>query len=305
MQIGLMLEGQNGLTWPRWKRIIETADRAGFQCVFRSDHFTNARPPAKDALDLWASLTYAASHSRNIEFGPLVSPVTFRHPSVVVRMAAAVSELGGGRLVLGLGAGWQEHEHDTFGIPFPAQSVRYEMLEEYLEVVTRLLRDDGSVSFEGRHYRLHEATLLPRPAAGSLPVVIGGNGEKRTMPLAAKFADEWNAIFIPPDRFRELTGHMDSLLDGLGRARSDVRRSLMTGTLLARGDADLREKLSAQGRTLQDLHERGLIAGTPEHWIDRLKAYRDAGVQRIMLQWLDLDDTEGIAVVAERVLSHV
>ena len=139
MQIALMIEGQDGLNWDRWRRIIGAVESGGFQGLFRSDHFTNGAPPDKDSLELWISLTYLASHSQGIEFGPLVAPVTFRHPSVTARMAAAVSDLSGGRLVLGLGAGWQEREHHVFGVPFPPTSVRYQMLDEYLQVVDQLL----------------------------------------------------------------------------------------------------------------------------------------------------------------------
>src|SRR5574341_1760325 len=117
MQIGLMIEGQDGLNWSRWQRILQAAEDLGFQCVFRSDHFTNASPPDKDALELWVSLTYAAGHTQRIEFGSLVCPVTFRHPAMTVRMAAAVDDLSGGRLVLGLGVGGQEREHTKFGAP--------------------------------------------------------------------------------------------------------------------------------------------------------------------------------------------
>ncbi|KAB2853821.1 MAG: LLM class flavin-dependent oxidoreductase, partial [Anaerolineae bacterium] len=110
-QIGIMIEGQHDLNWARWKKLLQAAEDFGFQCVFRSDHFTNANPPDYDSLELWVSLTYAATHTKKIEFGPLVTPVTFRHPSMTVRMAAQVDDLSGGRLVLGMGAGWQEREH--------------------------------------------------------------------------------------------------------------------------------------------------------------------------------------------------
>ena len=116
--IGIMIEGQDGLNWTRWKRLIQSAEDFGYQCVFRSDHFTNASGVDKDSLELWVSLAYAAAHTERIEFGPLVTPVTFRHPSMTVRMAAAVDDLSGGRLVLGMGAGWQEREHKKFGVPF-------------------------------------------------------------------------------------------------------------------------------------------------------------------------------------------
>lgn len=306
MQIGLMLEGQNGLNWERWRLLLEAADRLGFQCVFRSDHFTNPALPDKDSLELWTSLTYAAGHTGRIEFGPLVAPITFRHPSITAKMAAAVDDLSGGRLVLGIGAGWQVREHEVFGIPFPETRTRFEMLTEYLEVVTRLLRRDEPVTFEGQHYRLHDAVLLPRPTRpGGPPLLIGGNGPQRTMRLAARFADEWNAVFVSPTRFRELSAHLDGLLHETGRESGSIKRSAMIGTLFARSPEELTGKLEERGRSAEEIASNGLIVGTTDDWVTQLRAYSDAGVDRVMLQWLDLDDIEGIDIVAREVLPHV
>ena len=146
MQIGLMVEGQNGLNWERWERILTTAEQLGFQCVFRSDHFTNPSEPDLDSLELWTSLTYAATKTSRIEFGPLVAPVTFRHPSMTVRIASAIDDLSGGRLVLGLGAGWQEREHRLFGVPFHDFKTRFEMFTDALYMTTELYRSKGPVT---------------------------------------------------------------------------------------------------------------------------------------------------------------
>src|SRR5947209_6545491 len=190
MDIGIMIEGQNGLSWPRWQAVLRAAEDLGFQCVFRSDHFTNPNPPDLDSLELWTSLTYAASHTERIEFGPLVTPVTFRHPAINARVAAAVDDLSNGRLVLGLGAGWQDREHHNFGVPFPPANTRLEMLAEYVQVVEVLLRSDPPSCFEGRHYTLDDAILLPRPRRpGGPKILIGGNGKTRTLPIAARYAD--------------------------------------------------------------------------------------------------------------------
>jgi F420-dependent oxidoreductase-like protein len=306
MDIGLMIEGQDGLNWPRWQRILRTAEDLGFQCVFRSDHFVNPSTPDKDSLETWSSLTYAASHTARIEFGPLVSPVTFRHPSMLARVAAGIDDLSGGRLTLGLGAGWNEREHSTFGVPFPPTSVRYEMLEEYLEVVTRLLRSDQPVSFSGNHYQLRDAILLPRPHRPSgPPILIGGNGPRRTLPLAARFADEWNAVFIAPDALRDLTDRFLTLLDDAGRPRDSVRRSAMIGTLFARDERSLQEKLAQRGRTAEEIMARGLIVGTPAMWIEQLRHYAELGLARIMLQWLEQDNMDDVAVVAQEVVPHI
>jgi F420-dependent oxidoreductase-like protein len=302
-EIGLMVEGQDGTNWRRWKGLLEAAERLGFACVFRSDHFTNSNPPDKDSLELWTSLTYAASHIRRIEFGPLVTPVTFRHPAITARVAAAVDDLSGGRLVLGLGAGWQDREHYNFGVPFPPTPVRYGMLEEYLQVVSLLLRSDEPVSFGGKHYQLHDAILLPRPSRpGGPPILIGGNGERRTLPLVARYADQWNALFVGVERLRPLMARLDALLDDQGRPRDAVKRTIMLGTIFARDERELQDKLSSRGRSLADVTGRGLIVGTPAMWRDQLAEYVDAGIARFMLQWLDQDDLEGLEIVAKEVL---
>lgn len=304
MEVGLMIEGQDGLNWERWSRILGAAEELGYAHVFRSDHFTNPQPPDKDSLELWTSLTYAAAETERIRFGPLVSPVTFRHPSMVARMAAAVGDLSDGRLVLGLGAGWQDREHHNFGIPFPPTAVRYEMLVDYLEVVTRLFRSDEPVSYEGKHFSLHDAILLPRPARpGGPPILIGGNGIKRTVPLAAKYAEEWNGVFLSPQGFKERSEALDRALDDNGRPRDAVRRSLMLGTVFVRDEQSLPDALSANGlESVDEARESGVVAGTPDMWVQTLRTYRDAGVQRVMLQWLDPDDIEGIEIVAREVL---
>jgi F420-dependent oxidoreductase-like protein len=286
--------------------VLGAAEEWGFDFVFRSDHFTNPNPPDGDSLELWASFVYAASHTTRIEFGSLVTPVTFRHPAITARSAAAVDDLSGGRLVLGIGAGWQEREHRLFGVPFPPTSTRFEMLVDYVEVVRGLLRSDEPVSYDGKHFRLEDAILLPRPArSGGPPILIGGTGERRTMPIAARYADDWNALFVVPERFRELSQHMDGLLKQEGRAPGAVRRSIMLGTMFARDDSALQEWTTGREMTVAQANERGLIVGTPEMWVGQIAAYVNAGAQRIMLQWLDLDDIEGIGIVGRDVLPRV
>jgi F420-dependent oxidoreductase-like protein len=310
-QIGIMLEGQDGLNWSRWKRLLQAAEDFGFQCVFRSDHYTNPAAPDKDSLELWVSLTYAASHTKRIEFGPLVAPVTFRHPTMTVRMAAAVDDLSDGRLVMGLGAGWQEREHNNFGIPFYDFPTRYAMFEDALEVTVRLLLSDGPVSYNGKHFQLDDAILLPRPSRpGGPTLLIGGNGPKRTLPLVAKYADEWNAVYLPLDVYKERYALLDELLRQNRREPDEVKRSLMTGTVFGRSDAEVKqalEKRSAEaGReiTLEVVKSRGLIIGTPSMWVEQIGEYVDAGVERFMLQWLELDNIDGLEIIARDVLPH-
>lgn len=310
-QIGIMIEGQDGLNWSRWQRLLAAAEDLGYQCVFRSDHFTNASGQDKDSLELWVSLTYAATHTQRIEFGSLVAPTTFRHPAMTARMAAQVDDLSGGRLVLGLGAGWQDREHNKFGIPFYDFPTRYAMLQDALEITARLLLTDAAVSYQGEHFSLEDAQLLPRPARpGGPPILIGGNGPTRTLPLAARYADEWNAVYLPAETYKERNTLLNDYLKENGREPGDVKRSLMTGTVLAYDEADLKRRIDERNartggsHTAESLRERGLIVGTPSMWVDQLGVLVEAGVQRFMLQWLDQDDIDGLEIVARDVLPH-
>ena len=303
LEIALMVEGQDGLTWPRWQRLARAAEELGFVGLFRSDHFTNSTGPHLDALELWASLTWLAGHTRRIEFGPLVSPVSFRHPVVTAWTAAAVDDLSGGRLRLGLGAGWQEREHRSYGFDLLAIDARFARFEEALEVVTRLLRSDEPAAFGGEFYRLEDALLLPRPERrGGPPIVIGGNGPRRTLPLAARYADEWNATTVPPERLAQLNARLDELLHEQGRRPESVRRSYMTTVMLGRDDAEVSRKL---GQSAGQERARGAAVGTAGQVVERLGQVAEAGVQRVMARWLDLDDVAGLETLASTVLPQV
>jgi F420-dependent oxidoreductase-like protein len=278
-------------------------EELGFVGLYRSDHYTNANPPDKDSLELWVSLTWLASHTERIEFGPLVSPVSFRQPTMTARMAAAVDDLSGGRLTLGMGAGWQKREHQHYGWDLLGVKERMDRFEEGLEVVTRLLNSDEPVHFEGDYYRIEEAVLLPRPKRqGGPPILIGGNGTQRTLPLVAKYASEWNGVFVTPERFADLSSRLDELLVANGRQPEDVRRSLMIGTVFGRDQARLDGKLKKFNAPVDELTNRGMVVGTGAEVAGQLAAYEAAGLQRVMLQWLDLDDLDGLAGLAEAVL---
>jgi F420-dependent oxidoreductase-like protein len=308
IEVAIMVEGQHDLNWNRWKRIARAVEDLGFAGLYRSDHFTNAGPPDLDSLELWVSLTWLASHTERIEFGPLVTPVSFRHPVFTARIGKDVDDLSGGRLVLGVGAGWQEREHDHFGFDLLSVSERMDRLEEGLEVITRLLRNNEPVDYQGEYYQLREAILLPRPQRkNGPPILIGGNGRNRTLGYVARYADEWNAVLLPPDKFRELNEHLDSLLEQEGRQPGDVRRSMMTGLLFGRNDEELRERAEEQspGKSTDELRERGIVVGGPDEVVEHLGKLADAGVQRVMLQWLDLDDMDGLEAMAKGVLPQL
>lgn len=303
LEVALMIEGQNGIGWERWKRLGRAAEDLGFAGLYRSDHFTNPDGPVMDALELWTSLTWLAENTERIEFGPLVSPVSFRHPVITAWQASSVDALAQGRLQLGLGAGWQQREHDTFGFDLLETDFRFARFEEGLEVVSRLLKGEGPASFEGKFYRLDGAEIVPRsPRPGGPPIVIGGNGPRRTLPLAARYADEWNAVFVTGKRFQELSGRLDELLDEAGRPREEVRRTLMTRVIFGRAESEVERKLGGASRgELPD----AIVVGTAGEVVERLGRLQEAGARRVMVQWMETDDMDGLEAMSETVLPQL
>ena len=319
IEVSISVEGQTGLTWPLWRRWVAMAEARGFSGLYRSDHFTMLDPPDEDALECIVSLTYLADHSSGVRFGPLVAPLSFRDPVMLARQAAALDDLSGGRMVLGVGTGWLEREHSLFGYELEDLQTRFARLEEGLEVITRLLKSDEAVSYEGQFYRLREAVLLPRPGRkGGPPILIGGSGSKRTPELAARFADVWNATFMGPDMFRERSAAIDVLLSKHGRQVHDVKRTVASLCFFGRTEDALEQRVQLVRELDDDLAslpleevlealrtEWGAIAGSAEVAIEQIRAYEQAGVEELMLQWLDADDVEGAEAFAKDVLSRL
>jgi F420-dependent oxidoreductase-like protein len=303
LEVAMMIEGQDGINWDRWKRLGRAVEDLGYAGLYRSDHFTEPAGPPKDALELWSSLTWLADNTERIEFGPLVSPVSFRHPVITAWQASAVDSLAGGRLRLGVGAGWQEREHDSFGFDLLDTDRRFARFEEGLEVITRLLRNEEPASFAGEFYRLDDALLMPRsPRPGGIPIVIGGNGPRRTLPLVARYADEWNAVFVTDNEFADLNARLDGLLREARRPPEAVRRTLMTRAVFGRTETEVDRKLD--GVTREEL-EDAVIVGTADEFVERLGRLSEAGVQRVMLQWLEVDDIDGLEAMAGSVLPQL
>jgi F420-dependent oxidoreductase-like protein len=304
LEVAIMVEGQEGVGWDRWRRLALAVEELGYAGLYRSDHFPNKRTGLyRDGLELWSSLTWLAENTSRIEFGPLVSPVSFRHPVITAWQASSVDNLAGGRLQLGLGAGWQEWEHETFGFKLLDTDRRFVRFEEGLEVVTRLLRNDEPVSFDGEFYRLNDALLVPRsPRPGGAPVVVGGNGVRRTLPLAARYADEWNAVFLKAEAFVDLNARLDELVREAGRTPEQLRRTLMTRVIFGRTEADVDRKLDGE---LRDHLPAAVLTGTTGEIVERLGHLSEAGVQRVMLQWLEVDDIDALEAMAHSVLPQL
>jgi len=316
--ISIQIEGQDGLTWSRWKKLVAEVESLGFAGLYRSDHFTNMRPPDKASLETIVSLAYLADHTRHITFGPLVAPLSFRDPMLLARQAAALDDLSDGRMILGLGAGWQEREHILFGYELGDIPTRMARLEEGLGVITRLLKSDDPVTFEGRFYHLRGATLLPRPQRPGGPrILLGGNGIKRTLPLVARYAGAWNANFLTPDAFRERSTALDALLQSAGRKPADVRRSVMLNLYFGSDMIEVDRQLSWRHNVpeladlpldaaIEAIYAQGhALVGTPEHIIRQIEAYASAGVEELMLQWFDTADITRLRDLGESVLPRV
>ncbi len=316
--ISIMIEGQNGLTWEHWKRLVLEVEAGGFAGLFRSDHFTNAQPPDKDSLEMIVSLAYLADHTKRMHFGPLVAPFSFREPTLLARQAAAIDDLSEGRFILGLGAGWQEREHTLFGHQLGSVPERMQRLEEGIEVVTQLLRSDEPVTFEGTFFQLHGATLLPRPQrSGGPDILVGGNGVKRTLSLAARYATYWNGVALTPQAFQERSTTLDRLLQEQGRQAREVKRTLMLSLFFGRDRNELDQKLSWRHEqaelanssvesAIEKIRSSGsALVGNADDIIEQIQAYAQVGVEEIMLQWFDFDEIERLRAFAQQVVARV
>jgi F420-dependent oxidoreductase-like protein len=299
VDIGLMVEGQNGLTWERWIHIVQMAERLGFPSLFRSDHYFIGRQ--QDSLEAYLSFVVAARESSRIRFGPLVTPVTFRSPVEVARMAAQVDLLSGGRFVMGLGAGWNEAEHKAYGIPFPPLKDRFDRLEEAIGVM-RALWAEGSATHAGRYYRVDGAEMLPKPATGRPPLLIGGAGEKRTLKLVAKYAAEWNSVNLSVEAYAHKVEILAAHCQAAGRDPKTVRRSMMAFALVAPDEEGLdraTQRLmgifgAPAGMSTADFRKaakaRGQIVGSTGEVVETLGKLAELGLQEVQFQHFNFDD---------------
>jgi F420-dependent oxidoreductase-like protein len=305
LELAIMIEGQAGLNWERWKRLAAAAEDLGFSALNRSDHFTTPSGPLQDALELWASFTYLATATSRIKFGALVSPVTWRNPVIAAWSASAIDDLSGGRFHLGLGAGWQDREHRNYNFPLAATlDERFARLQEALEVVTHLFNSDEPFDLDGTYFPIREGLLLPRPARkGGPPIVVGGNGPLRTLPLAAKYAAEWNGVYLQPDQFRDRVRRLEELLAAEGRDPATVGRTLMHRAVIGKTEQAALAKL--EGADIAALKGRGVMIGDPAQVAEGLHALAEAGVQRVDLQWLDMDDMDGLELISTQVMPQL
>jgi len=289
------------LTWDRWRHVVALAERLGFDSLFRSDHYFNGTQ--KDAIDVYLSFVAAGMESSRIRFGPLVSPVTFREPVNVGRMAQQLDALADGRFVLGLGVGWFEAEHRIYGLDYPPLGERYDRLVEAIELM-KVLWYDAPGHYEGRYYRLDGTDSRPHPPAGRPPLLIGGAGPRRTLAVAARFADEWNSTGQRPEEYARSVAALEAHCERIGRDPATIRRSMLLFTTVAPDDA-LRDKVARRaidmfafgsGMQPSDLRDDGgrprVFTGSVEELIDRCGRLAEAGLEEVVFEHFchELDD---------------
>jgi F420-dependent oxidoreductase-like protein len=304
IQLAVMIEGQEGLTWARWQALARTVEDGDFDALFRSDHLTGLfGDPTRPSLDTWASLTWLASHTRRIRFGPLVCPLTFYHPALLAKRAAAVAELSGGRLDLGIGAGWHEGEHAMFGIPFPPLKERMDRFECGARVI-RALWQGRPVTLEQPYYPLREAQSFPLPPGGAVPLIVGGRGERRTLRVVAEHADEWNLTRVTVEEYAAKCRVLEEHCRAVGRDPATIRRSLMVPIIAGRTAAEVAARLARARAAFPRLPENadgwrsaGFLYGGIDEIRRDVARWQAAGMSRLMLQVLDMTDLDMISLI--------
>ncbi len=303
-----MIEGQEGVTWDDWVALAETCEGNGVEALFRSDHYVSGSDEDRPALDAWSTIAGLAARTSRLEFGTLVSPVTFRHPSVLARQAATADEISGGRITLGMGAGWMKREHEAYGFGFGTTGGRVARLAEQVEIVHGLLRDDR-VDFDGRHYTLVDAPGLNRP---DLPILIGGSALPGTLGPAVRFADEYNVLVGTLDEVRERVQRIDDACRDAGRDPATLRRSLMAPIVVGEDDAAVRasarrigERFNREPDAVLERYGANGPVGTVDQVVERLRAYGELGIERVMLQHLAHADLETVALIGRELAPRV
>ena len=306
MELRIFTEPQQGASYQTLLAVAQATERLGFDGFFRSDHYlkmgsASGLPGPSDA---WITLAGLARETERIRLGTLVSPVTFRLPGPLAISVAGVDEMSGGRVELGLGAGWFADEHTAYGIPFPEN--KHALLEEQLAIVTGLwgTPEGQTFSFEGEHYQLKDSPALPKPTQPQIPLVIGGGGPKRTPRLAATYASDYNAGFIGVDETRQRFEIVDEACRKLERDPKTLTHSIAQVLCVGRDEAELAKRAEAIGREVAELRENGL-AGTPAEVVEKLERFAAAGTERAYLQVLDLADLEHLELAAAEILPRI
>ncbi|MEO9095476.1 MAG: LLM class F420-dependent oxidoreductase [Microbacteriaceae bacterium] len=303
MDFRIFTEPQQGADYDDLLAVAQTAERLRFDGFFRSDHYLRMGEgdPLPGPTDAWTTLAGLARETSAIRLGTLVSPVTFRDPGILAIQVAQVDQMSGGRIELGLGAGWFAREHEAYGIPFPTK--RFGLLEEQLAIVTGLWTTPvgDTFSFAGEHYTLVDSPALPKPVQSPLPVIVGGKGPRRTPALAARFAGEYNASFPELDAIPGLYRGVRDACEAIGRNADELVYSAALVVAVGASENEFQSRAAAIGRDGAELRANG-IAGTVSEAVDRLGHLHEMGMQRVYLQVLDLSDLDHLELIAAEVV---
>ena len=307
MDLRIFVEPQQGASYGQQLALAQVAEESGYDAFFRSDHYLrmgdgDGRP---GPTDTWVTLAGIARETATIRLGTLVCSATFRLPGPLAVTVAQVDDMSGGRVELGLGAGWFDDEHTAYGIPFPTLAERFDRLEEQLEIVTGLWStpDGAQFTFEGEHYGLVGSPALPKPVQpGGPPVIVGGHGPRRTPALAARFAAEFNVPFAPVEVFAAQRTRVRDACEAIGRPPEDMVFSAALVLCCGRNNEEVERRAGAIGRASDELRANG-AAGTPAEVLDTIATYAEAGADRIYLQVLDIDDHDHLRLVADEVMA--
>jgi F420-dependent oxidoreductase-like protein len=311
VEVALMIEGQEDVTWEDWVAIAAACERSGIGTLFRSDHYYSVEDqPERGSLDAWATLAALAAVTAKLRLGTMVSPATFRHPSVFAKSVVTVDQISGGRVEAGLGAGWWEREHEAYGFDLPELGPRMDAFEEQLEIVTRQFAD-GAFSFSGEHFSVEQLDAQPKSVQRPRPpLIVGGSGGPRSLRIATQWADEYNTVFTGAEGMAELRSKLDAACAKRDRDPATLPLSLMTGWIVG----DTRQEVVDRASRLARWQGKGddgeaFLAGLSDAWItgtvdeavDQLRALHEVGCARVMAQHLLHRDTEAIELIGREV----
>lgn len=312
VELRVFTEPQQGATYDDLLAVAVESERLGFGAFFRSDHYLHMSGDGlPGSTDAWTTLAGLARETSTIRLGTMMTSATFRHPGVLAIQVAQVDQMSGGRVELGIGAGWFTQEHTAYGIPFQSTKERFERFGEQLELITGLWSTPlgERYAFDGAHYQLSDSPAVPKPAQsaghrGGPPVLIGGLGAKKTPAFAASYADEFNLPFVDEETTAAQFGRVRAAAESLGRDPEDLAYSNALVLCVGSDEAEIARRAAAIGREVDELRANGL-AGTPEEVVDKIRRYADLGAERIYLQTLDLTDLDHLRLVAAEVMPHV
>jgi F420-dependent oxidoreductase-like protein len=314
MDLRVFVEPQQGASYDDLLRIAQHAEELGFEGFFRSDHFLLMSDYAADGVtgepgpsDAWTTLAGLARETSRIRLGTLVTSATFRHPGVLAVQVAGVDAMSGGRVELGLGAGWFAAEHAAYGVPFPDVHERFDRLEEQLAIVTGLWATPTGERFShsGRHYRLTDSPALPKPVQSPIPVIVGGHGKRRTPALAARYAHEFNVSFSGPAEAAELCDRVRLACADIGRDPEDIVLSVAHILCCGTTEEELARRAGDARFTVERLRAAEAFVGSPDEVVDRIGQYADLGVSRVYLQYNGLSDLGHLDLVAAQVAGQL